>query len=56
MLSLEDFSREALEDIFQRAAYFKQKDPDNFTSLKGKNIALSFWEPSTRRLSFEMAV
>ncbi len=57
MLSLEDFSRDALEDIFQRAAYFKQKDPDNFTSLKGKNIALSFWEPSTRtRLSFEMAV
>jgi len=57
MLSLNDFPLEALQEILQRAAYFKRKDGDTFSSLQGKNIALSFWEPSTRtRLSFELAV
>jgi len=57
LLNLEDYTQEALLEIMHRAAYFKQKDGDSFSSLKGKNIALSFWEPSTRtRLSFELAV
>ncbi|NMB35028.1 MAG: aspartate carbamoyltransferase catalytic subunit [Firmicutes bacterium] len=57
MLSLKDFTREDLEDILQRAAYFKKNDGKIFSSLQGKNIAISFWEPSTRtRLSFELAV
>ncbi|RJX27241.1 MAG: aspartate carbamoyltransferase catalytic subunit [Dethiobacter sp.] len=57
MLSLKDFSLEALQEILQRAAYYKKKDGDVFSSLKGKNIAISFWEPSTRtRISFELAV
>lgn len=57
MLNLEDFTREALQEILRRAAYFKKRDGETFSSLQGKNIALSFWEPSTRtRLSFELAV
>ncbi len=57
MLSLKDFTREELEEILQRAAYFKKNQDKDFSSLRGKNIAISFWEPSTRtRLSFELAV
>lgn len=58
MLSLEHFSQEAMLEIFQRAAFFKHKDLEtNFSSLRGKKIALAFWEPSTRtRLSFTLAV
>jgi aspartate carbamoyltransferase catalytic subunit len=57
MLNLHDFTRDDLEEILLRAAYFKKKDGKLFSSLLGKNIAVSFWEPSTRtRLSFELAV
>ena len=58
LLSIEDLSVPAMEEIFQRAAYYKAKDRGvAFSALKGKNIVLSFWEPSTRtRLSFELAV
>ena len=57
MLSLESFSKEAMLEILQRASYFKDNDGNTFSSLEGKNVALSFWEPSTRtRLSFELAV
>ena len=57
MLSLKDFTREDLEEILERAAYFKKNEEKDFSSLQGKNIAISFWEPSTRtRLSFELAV
>ncbi|MGI6308572.1 MAG: aspartate carbamoyltransferase catalytic subunit [Dethiobacteria bacterium] len=57
MLNLHDFTRDDLEEILQRATYFKKKDGELFSSLQGKNIAVSFWEPSTRtRLSFELAV
>lgn len=57
MFSLKDYTREDLEGILQRAAYFKKNEGKIFSSLQGKNIAISFWEPSTRtRLSFELAV
>lgn len=58
LLSMEDLSLEAMGEIFQRTAYYKSKDrEETFSTLKGKNIAFSFWEPSTRtRVSFEMAV
>ncbi|NLX90780.1 MAG: aspartate carbamoyltransferase catalytic subunit [Firmicutes bacterium] len=57
LLSIEDLSVPAMDEIFERAAYYKAKDRGaNFTALKGKNIVLSFWEPSTRtRVSFELA-
>jgi len=48
-----------MEDILDRAAYYKHHDVEGafFSTLKGKNIAVSFWEPSTRtRSSFELAV
>jgi len=58
VLSIEDLSVHAMEEIFQRAAYYKSEDRGvAFSALKGKNIVLSFWEPSTRtRVSFELAV
>jgi len=57
MLNLHDFTRDDLEEILLRAAYFKKKDGKLFSSLQTKTIAISFWEPSTRtRLSFELAV
>ena len=58
LLSLEDLSVPAMEEIFQRAAYYKTNDRGvTFSALKGKNVILSFWEPSTRtRVSFELAV
>jgi len=56
MLSLSDFSPSEMEEILSRAAYFKSRRGEVFSSLKGKNIAISFWEPSTRtRISFELA-
>jgi aspartate carbamoyltransferase catalytic subunit len=58
LLSIEDLPVPAMEEIFQRAAYYKAEDRGaTFSALKGKNIVLSFWEPSTRtRVSFELAV
>lgn len=57
MLNLHDFTRQDLDEILQRAAYYKKNEGKSFSSLRGKNIAISFWEPSTRtRLSFELAV
>ncbi len=58
LLSMEDLSLPAMEEIFQRAAYYKAEDRGAvFSALKGKNVVLSFWEPSTRtRVSFELAV
>ncbi|MEN6295663.1 MAG: aspartate carbamoyltransferase catalytic subunit [Chloroherpetonaceae bacterium] len=58
LLSCDDLTTEDIELIFERARYFE----DNFVSgmrfedLKGINLALAFFENSTRtKLSFELA-
>ncbi|HHU76044.1 MAG TPA: aspartate carbamoyltransferase catalytic subunit [Firmicutes bacterium] len=58
LLSIEDLSVPAMEEIFQRAAFYKAGDRGKiYSALKGKNIVIAFWEPSTRtRVSFELAV
>lgn len=57
LFNLNDLSPSAIEEIMSRAAYYKKRKNEVFSLLKGKNIVLSFWEPSTRtRVSFEMAV
>jgi aspartate carbamoyltransferase catalytic subunit len=58
LFNLQHFSVEALEEIMNRAVYYKERDgKDTFQALKGKNIALSFWEPSTRTsFSFQQAI
>ncbi|MGI5875653.1 MAG: aspartate carbamoyltransferase catalytic subunit [Dethiobacteria bacterium] len=58
LFNLQHFSREALEEILNRAEFYKERDgKDTFQALKGKDIALSFWEPSTRTsFSFQQAI
>ncbi len=57
LLSLEDLHKEDMEEILARARFFKEREgKGDHSSLKGKNIVISFWEPSTRtRVSFELA-
>lgn len=57
LLSLEDLNKEDMEEILARARFYKEREgKDDLFSLKGKNIIISFWEPSTRtRTSFELA-
>lgn len=58
LFNLNQLTTAAIEEILSRAAYYKKKrKKESFSSLKGKNIVLTFWEPSTRtRVSFEMAI
>ncbi|MEW5919959.1 MAG: aspartate carbamoyltransferase catalytic subunit [Bacillota bacterium] len=58
LFSLAHFSVAAMQEVMERARYFKDRDRNQtFKSLQGKNVAISFWEPSTRtRLSFALAV
>lgn len=60
LLTMENISSEAVADILERAAYYKKQTLEGrkfFNALKGKSVAISFWEPSTRtRTSFELAV
>lgn len=55
VISILDFSREDLEHLFRIADRMDVEPPSDL--LKGKIVALAFFEPSTRtRLSFESAV
>ncbi len=58
LLSINDLSRSDIELILKRADKMPGKDPMHPQTefLKGKSIALAFFEPSTRtRMSFEFA-
>ncbi len=57
LVSCNQFTKENLQEIFDLADQMK-KNPENFTeTLKGKLIAVMFFEPSTRtRMSFEAAI
>lgn len=55
MISIRDFSKEALLSLLQRAKQMKYEAPKDL--LKGYLLASCFFEPSTRtRLSFEAAM
>ncbi len=59
ILDLDDFSREEMEFIFERADSMKEvlsREIKKVPTLRGKRIATLFYEPSTRtRVSFEIA-
>ena len=54
-LSIGDFSREEIEEVFEKAKFFKKNPYSNF--LQNKVLALIFEKPSTRtRVSFEVGI
>ena len=57
LLSLKDYSREEIEEIFDLAAQVKA-DPQAYGGvLQGKSLAMIFQKPSTRtRVSFEVGM
>ncbi len=57
LLSLKNLAKEDIEEILERALFFKKGNgEEGYYPLQGKNIVISFWEPSTRtRISFELA-
>jgi len=57
LLSLRDYSREELEEIFDLAAAVKADPPAYGGVLQGKSLAMIFQKPSTRtRVSFEVGM
>jgi len=57
MISLKDYSREELEEIFDLAAAVKADSPAYGGVLQGKTLAMIFQKPSTRtRVSFEVGM
>lgn len=57
LINSSDLKTGEIEAIFERATYFKTNNhQQKLSNLKGKNIALALFEPSTRtKLSFELA-
>ena len=59
LLDLQDMSKEELELILETAKSFKEvssRDVKKVPALRGKTVAMLFFEPSTRtRTSFELA-
>jgi ornithine carbamoyltransferase len=54
-LSLREYSRAELEEIFDLARKVKARPGDHADALKRKALAMAFQKPSTRtRVSFEM--
>ena len=57
LLSLKDYSREDIEEIFDLAAQVKANPGAFSEALKGKSLAMIFQKPSTRtRVSFEVGM
>ncbi len=55
LVSIHDFSKEEIEKIIEKAAYFEANPYQNL--LNGRVVSSLFFEPSTRtRLSFESAI
>jgi ornithine carbamoyltransferase len=56
-ISLKDFSRAEIEEIFDLAAKVKANPSAYASALKGKSLAMIFQKPSTRtRVSFEVGM
>jgi ornithine carbamoyltransferase len=57
LLSIEDLSREEIEEIFALSAKVKARPQDYRRALDGKTLAMVFQKPSTRtRVSFEVGM
>ncbi len=57
LISLKDYSREEIEEIFDLAAAVKADPPAYGGVLQGKSLAMIFQKPSTRtRVSFEVGM
>ncbi|MFN3804102.1 MAG: aspartate carbamoyltransferase [Pyrobaculum sp.] len=57
VISARDFSRGELEELFETTRYMEKYAKSRVDFLKGRIMALAFFEPSTRtRLSFEVAM
>jgi ornithine carbamoyltransferase len=57
LLSLRDYAREDIEEIFDLAAKVKAEPRAYATALAGKSLAMIFQKPSTRtRVSFEVGM
>jgi aspartate carbamoyltransferase catalytic subunit len=57
VISVLDFSKEELLDLFNKAKQIESIRENSFSNLKGKVLATAFFEPSTRtRLSFQAAM
>jgi len=57
VISARDFSREDLYELFEMAKYMEKFAKSRVDFLRGKVMAMAFFEPSTRtRLSFEVAM
>ncbi len=56
-LSLKDWSREEIEQLFELAAAMKAAPGDHASALAGQSLAMVFQKPSTRtRVSFEVGM
>ena len=57
LLSLREYSRAEIEEIFELARKLKARPADYADALKGKSLAMIFQKPSTRtRVSFEVGM
>jgi aspartate carbamoyltransferase catalytic subunit len=57
VISARDFTRADLEELFETAKYMEKYAKSRLDVLRGKIMAVAFFEPSTRtRLSFEVAM
>jgi len=57
VVSIRDFTRADLEELFETARYMEKYAKSRLDVLRDKVMAIAFFEPSTRtRLSFEVAM
>jgi len=57
VISVRDFTRSDLEELFETARYMEKYAKGRLDVMRGKIMAVAFFEPSTRtRLSFEVAM
>ncbi|ACB38982.1 aspartate carbamoyltransferase [Pyrobaculum neutrophilum] len=57
VISARDFGRRDLEELFETARYMEKYSKSRLEFLRGRVMAVAFFEPSTRtRLSFEVAM
>ncbi|MGI6096588.1 MAG: aspartate carbamoyltransferase catalytic subunit [Dethiobacteria bacterium] len=57
LLGLYNLDCPRIETILEKASFYKRNFKGSFSILKGKTVAILFFEPSTRtRLSFELAI